>query len=90
MTVVTKARRCWLNNAESRRPLSGRVLPLPSVAQLADSKSTPLIETALLRSFRVQCCLLCLHPLNEMFDPIKDWRICDPRRQQTVMLDFPV
>jgi hypothetical protein len=51
---------------------------------------SPPIEAALLRLFRVKQQLLSLHPLNQMLDPIKDWLICDPRRQQAVMLDFPV
>jgi hypothetical protein len=40
--------------------------------------------------FWVKCCLLILHPLNQLFDPIKDWLICEPGRQQTVMLDLAV
>jgi hypothetical protein len=47
-------------------------------------------EAALLRLFGVQCCLLSLHPLDQMLDPIKDWLIRDPRCEQAVMLEFPV
>jgi hypothetical protein len=50
----------------------------------------PPTEAALLRLLRVKRRLLSLHALNQMFDPIKDWLICDPGRQHTVMLDFAV
>ncbi len=45
---------------------------------------------SLLRVLRVKGCLLSLHPLNQMVDPIKGWLICDPGRHHTIMLDFAV
>ena len=50
----------------------------------------PPTEAALLRLLRVKCCLLSLHPLNQMFDPIKDRLIRDAGRHETVMLNLPV
>jgi hypothetical protein len=60
------------------------------MSELTDNNLSYPTEAALLRLFRVKQQLLSLHPLNQLFDPIKDWLICDPRRQQTVMLDFTV
>jgi len=47
-------------------------------------------EAALLRLIRVKCGLLSMHPLDQMFDPVKEWLICDPGRHETVMLDLLV
>jgi hypothetical protein len=65
------------------------VAPL-ALAETGHSTKRPPTEAALLRLLRVKRCLLSLHPLNQIFDPVKDWLICDPRRQQTVMLDLTV
>jgi hypothetical protein len=60
------------------------------MSELTDDNLSYPTEAALLRLFRVKQQLLSLHPLNQLFDAIKDWLICDSRRQQTVMLDFTV
>jgi hypothetical protein len=38
----------------------------------------------------VKCGLLCLHPLDQFFDPLKHKPIRDAGRHVTVMLDFTV
>lgn len=60
------------------------------LAEIGRSTERPPTEAALLRLLLVKCYLLSLYPLDQMFDPVKDWLICDQRRQQTVMLDFTV
>jgi hypothetical protein len=34
--------------------------------------------------------LLSLHPLNQFLDPINRWLICEPGRQETIVLDLAV
>jgi hypothetical protein len=50
----------------------------------------PANEAALLPLLRMKCGLLSLHPLNQLFDSINGWLICDPPRQETVVFDLRV
>jgi hypothetical protein len=46
--------------------------------------------TASLRLLWMKRQLLSLHPLNQSLDPINRWLICEPGRQETMVLDLAV
>jgi hypothetical protein len=63
--------------------------PFPAGDALGDRKRPPT-EAALLCLLRVKCCLLGLHPLYQLLDPIKRSLIGNSGRHVLVMLDLAV